>query len=78
MCQAGPSCELQGFHGVLLACIPQTKESVHRSRHPLLPLTPADRIPGRQARFSNAAGLRRVVAFTPEGNASVSVAITVQ
>lgn len=31
-----------------------------------------------QARFSNAAGLRRVVAFFPEGKPDVSVAITVQ
>lgn len=31
-----------------------------------------------QARFSNAAGLRRVVAFAPEGNPAVSVAVTIQ
>jgi hypothetical protein len=31
-----------------------------------------------QARFSNAAGLRRVVAFVPEDKPDVSVAITVQ
>lgn len=31
-----------------------------------------------QARFSNAAGLRKVVAFLPEGRPGVSVAVTVQ
>ncbi|PSC73435.1 domain-containing 3 [Micractinium conductrix] len=31
-----------------------------------------------QARFSNAAGMRRVVAFVPEGKPDVSVAVTIQ
>jgi len=31
-----------------------------------------------QARFSNAAGMRRVVAFVPEGKPEVSVAVTIQ
>jgi hypothetical protein len=31
-----------------------------------------------QERFSNAAGLRKVVAFLPEGRSGVSVAVTIQ
>lgn len=38
----------------------------------------AGTLTSNQARFSNAAGLRRVVAFVPPGNPQVSVAVTVQ
>lgn len=38
----------------------------------------AGTLTSQQARFSNAAGLRKVVAFLPEGKPEVSVAVTVQ
>ena len=38
----------------------------------------AGTLTSQQARFSNAAGLRRVVAFVPAGKPQVSVAVTVQ